>query len=297
MFLTSIGINLCFASLLLSRGCNVLFADLGLRPEAKTIMEQYSNTSSGKPRAFFQKTDVTDWTHLSRMFDVAQEEFGSTDLVCPGAGVFEPPWSNFWNPPGSAKSKDTPEGGRYASLDINITHPIRVAQLAISAFLSHKNGPKASPQNPKRILMISSVAGQAASLPVPMYHAAKHAVIGFTRSLAALDETLGIRVNAVAPGIIKTPLWTDNPEKMKYFDDSKDVWVTPEQVAEAMLTLVEAEDMVGGTVLEVGNKTRKVPIFNNPGPSGAGVVVTGSTGEPLEEVYKSLAEEGWGKHR
>lgn len=81
-----LGINLAFSSLLLSRGCNVVFADLGLRPEAKAITDKYSGFSSG-PRAIFQKTDVTDWTQLSKMFEVAEKEFGGTDLVCPGAGM------------------------------------------------------------------------------------------------------------------------------------------------------------------------------------------------------------------
>ncbi|KAG2161427.1 hypothetical protein VTO58DRAFT_110111 [Aureobasidium pullulans] len=288
------GINLAFSSLLLSRGCNVVFADLGLRPEAKAITDKYSGFSSG-PRAIFQKTDVTDWTQLSKMFEVAEKEFGGTDLVCPGAGIFEPNWSNFWHPPGSSESKDSIEGGRYASLDINVTHPIRVSQLAITAFLSHQASGRASRENPKRIVMISSVAGEGASLLVPIYCASKHAIIGFTRSLAALDEKFGIRVNACCPGIIKTPLWTDNPDKMKYVDQKKDVWATPEEVAEAMLKLVEDEDMVGGTILEVGHEqTRIVPMLNNPGPKGAAISVSGTPGL-IDGVFESLSEEGWGK--
>ncbi|CAD0086960.1 unnamed protein product [Aureobasidium mustum] len=154
---------------------------------------------------------------------------------------------------------------------------------------------KATLQNPKRIVMISSVAGQGASLLVPLYHAAKHAVVGFTRSLAGLDEKFGIRVNACCPGIIKTPLWTDNPDKMRYFDEEKDLWATPEEVAEAMLKLVEDEEMVGGTILEIGHETtRVVPMFNNPGPKGAATSITGSV-ELINEVYDAVATEGWGK--
>ncbi|KAI5196460.1 NAD(P)-binding protein [Aureobasidium subglaciale] len=287
------GINLCFAALLLSRGCNVVFADLGLRPEAQAIADQYSQKSTGQPRAIFQKTDVTDWTQLSRMFEVAKEEFGGVDLVCPGAGVFEPNWSSFWNPPGTPESKDSIDGDRYASLDINLTHPIRASQLAIQVFLSQQS--RASPQNPKRIVMISSVAGEGASLLVPLYCAAKHAIIGFTRSLAGLDEKFGIRVTACCPGIIKTPLWTDNPDKMKYFDETKDLWATPEEVAETLLTLVEHEEMVGGTILEVGHKvTRNVPMFNNPGPKGAALAASGQPAL-IEGLLDSLAEESWGK--
>jgi len=46
--------------------------------------------SAGPARAIFQKTDVTDWMQLERMFEVAEREFGEIDIVCPGAGVYEP---------------------------------------------------------------------------------------------------------------------------------------------------------------------------------------------------------------
>lgn len=81
------GINLCFAKLLLSKGCNVVFADLQLRPEAQEVVDAYQN---GSPRAVFQETNVIDWMQLERMFKVCEQHFGSVDIVCPGAGVFEP---------------------------------------------------------------------------------------------------------------------------------------------------------------------------------------------------------------
>ena len=85
------GINLAFASLLLEKNCSVLFADLALRPEAREIVSQYSSGKNGA-RAIFQETDVTDWKQLTRMFEVADREFGNgkVDIVCPGAGIYEP---------------------------------------------------------------------------------------------------------------------------------------------------------------------------------------------------------------
>ena len=65
----------------------MLIADLGLRPEATELVEKHS---TGPVRALFQKTDVIDWSQLERMFQVAEKEFGEIDIVCPGAGVFEP---------------------------------------------------------------------------------------------------------------------------------------------------------------------------------------------------------------
>lgn len=82
------GINLAFAQQLLDGGCNVLFADLSLRPEAQQVVRD--SGQSGKGRAIFQHTDVRDWRHLERMFDVAEAQFGEIDIVCPGAGVYEP---------------------------------------------------------------------------------------------------------------------------------------------------------------------------------------------------------------
>lgn len=81
------GIGYEFTKLLLSKGCNVIIADLALRPESKLLVDEYSGDSA---RAIFLKTNVTDWAQLGKMFEVAEQEFGSADIVVPGAGVFEP---------------------------------------------------------------------------------------------------------------------------------------------------------------------------------------------------------------
>ncbi|KAK2029761.1 short chain dehydrogenase [Colletotrichum zoysiae] len=268
------GINLCFAELLLAQGCNVVIADLFLRPEADVLVSKYQDADA-KPRAVFVETDVTSWPALSNMFNVAVSEFGSFDVLCPGAGIYEPHWSSFWHPPGSSESKDSVDGGHYSLLDINITHPIRSTQLAISHWLHPKTDTetavapslKASPSNPKRVVHISSVAGQVPNINAPLYAASKFAVTGFVRSLAVLEQTDGIRVNAVAPGVVRTPLWTDNPEKLVNLDVIQDGWVTPQEVAEAMLRCVTEDSLAGGSILEVGkDRTRLVQAFNDPGP-------------------------------
>ena len=84
------GINFAFASSLLSRQCNVVFADLALRPEAKEIVAKHSSSSRASAKAVFQKTDVRQWQDLVEMFKVAEQTFGGADIVCPGAGVYEP---------------------------------------------------------------------------------------------------------------------------------------------------------------------------------------------------------------
>lgn len=68
---------------------------------------------------------------------------------------------------------------------------------------------------------------------------------GFIRSMGDLDKRIGVRVNGVAPGIIKTPLWTEHPEKMGFLDEGRDRWVEPEEVAEAMVRVSESLYMCG----------------------------------------------------
>jgi len=290
------GINYSFAKLLLEKNCNVVIADLALRPEAQKLIDEYTT----QPRAVFVKTDVVMWDQLTNMFDVAEKEFGGADIVCPGAGIFEPHWTSFWHPPGTEKSRDDPHGangvGHYACLDINLVHPIRTTQLAISRWLNPSatsTTGKASPSNPKRIVHISSIAGQIPGFPVPLYIASKHGMNGLIRSLAPLDAAIGIRVNGVAPGIIKTPLWTEHAEKMQMVTEAQ-VWVEPEEVAEVMLRCVTDEAIGGGYVMEVlKNRTRNVEWRMDPGPEGPGAVA-GNNAVAGEEVLGWLAQEGWG---
>jgi 3-hydroxybutyrate dehydrogenase len=124
------GINLEFARLLLEAGANVVFADLALRPEAQSLVDRFSK------KAIFVVTDVTSWIALQALFDRAIHKFGQIDVVCPGAGLFEPSFSNFWIPPGTGSSRDRPDGDRYKTVDVNFTHPVRLTQMAISHFLS-----------------------------------------------------------------------------------------------------------------------------------------------------------------
>ena len=83
------GITLSFAKLLLSKGCNVVIADLSLRPESEALVSQYPLSSPGA-KVVYQRTDVTDWAQLGKVFEVAVQHFGGADIVCPGAGVYEP---------------------------------------------------------------------------------------------------------------------------------------------------------------------------------------------------------------
>ena len=279
-----------------------MLADLALRPEAEQLVQQYQKTPN---KAIFKRTDVVSWTDLEDMFQVALETFKSVDIVCPGAGIFEPPWTSFWYPPGTAESRDDRDGGRYKLLDINLTHPIRVSQLAIQAFLNSTN--PCSPSNPKSIVHIASVASQISALMFPMYVVSKHGVQALVRSLGDLEESHGIRVTAVDPGLVKTPIWTEDAEKLKLLNqegEKADGWVTPEAVAKVMLACVQDSEITvgddhisirGGTCIEVlAGTIRDVPEYNNIGPFALGRpgAKAGNIKEVKAEVLAML-KPGW----
>lgn len=271
----------------------MVLADLSLRSEAHEVVQSYSNnsgnlTATNKAQAVFQRTDVSSWVDLSEAFNVAKARFNAVDIVCAGAGVFEPPWSCFWRPPGIDESVvDSVAGGHFKSIDINLIHPIRLTQMVIMDHLSelkrHK-GNNAVPVRSKTVIHVSSVNGQATPLWSPLYNVSKHGINGFVRSLAPLEKHLSIRVAAVAPGLVKTPLWSENNEKRGPLSKNL-VWVTPEEVAEVMLSIVEKDavhicfrevpsqpddpliPIAGGSILEIsGDRVRAVEAFLDPGP-------------------------------
>ncbi|KAL2069264.1 hypothetical protein VTL71DRAFT_15602 [Oculimacula yallundae] len=313
------GICLEFTKLLLANNCNVLIADLQLTPEAEALISPkpaptngngngnghsngngYSVTGNGKARAVFQKTDVTDWTQLEQAFERALSEFGSLELVCPGAGIFEPSWSNFWHP---KTGVDTTSTNTYKTIEINLTHPIRCTQLALDIFkrqqsasttASTSTAPQVSISSPRyTILNIASIAAQLPLLPVPLYAASKAGIASFVRSLGPLEAQSNIRVVAVAPAIVNTPIWS---ERRDWVDEKVDAWISPSRIAEVMLGVVQGEEFVGGTVLEVGLESERfVEGLNDPGPDmGKKGYSVGGIGEGFVGAF-GLLEKNFGK--
>ncbi|KAJ5053870.1 uncharacterized protein L3040_000160 [Drepanopeziza brunnea f. sp. 'multigermtubi'] len=265
------GICLEFTKLLLASSCNVVIADLALVPEAEALIKQNSTPNDSvqgssnfkEARVVFQKTDVTDWKQLDDAFSRALGEFGGLDID----------WSSFWHP---AINTSTTSPSTYATLETNVTHPIRCTQLALEIFKRQGHGV---------VLLITSIAAQMALLPIPLYSASKAAISSFTRSLGPLEQHSNVRVVAVAPAIVKTPIWTAT--RAAWVDEEKgDAWIMPQRVAEVMLAVVQEAEFGGGTVLEIGlETTRRVEGRNDPGPGANG----GSRGYGLSGIMEGFA--------
>ncbi|OAG39285.1 hypothetical protein AYO21_06489 [Fonsecaea monophora] len=248
------GINLAFAKTLVEKGCNVLIADIGLRPEAQALIDSVNTQKSGA-KVVFQRTDVTDWAQLEETFDRVEKEFETVPdlLILP---EFQQPGTGFWG--------DKDSGSRYKVIDVNLIHPMKMTRIAIRRMLRAKKTGV--------ILHVASVAAETLSVITPLYQASKHGIGSFVMGMSGLEGLCGIRVLGVAPGSIKTPLLLEDPKVSKWIDPTKDKLLDPSVIAQALLALAENvnDKYPPGTLLEVTEESeelwRSIPLYNNPGP-------------------------------
>jgi NAD(P)-dependent dehydrogenase (short-subunit alcohol dehydrogenase family) len=228
------GIGLSFVKLCHSKGAKgILIGDLKLTSDADDFIKK-----TGDGSVVFTQCDVSDWKALRRLITTSVEKFGEVpDIFCPCAGIFEPPWSNFWD--------DTEEeSGRYKTMTINVDHPVRLTRLAFRVLLgADKKGV---------IVLVSSGAGLYGVYLAALYCASKHAIVGLAKSLGPADEEEGVKVVCICPGVVKSPLWEvreDEKAKMFQYSERDSQANTPDEIAASMVKMIESEDYLGGTIM------------------------------------------------
>ncbi|KAF4452081.1 hypothetical protein F53441_5013 [Fusarium austroafricanum] len=253
------GICLAFAKQLLKNGCSVVIADVKLRPEA----EEFVKTWTGEPTVSFHQTDVSDWAQLSSLWETSLQKLGQIDIVCNGAGIYEPPSSSFWNPPGvSPLAEDKANGspGVYKTFAVNTMGPIRLAQIAMDYWLQNRDVQG-------NLLWVASCGAYLHASITPMYFASKAAIVSFVKSMGSTRKRFGIRNAAVCPGGVDTPIF--HPEYCRDHMPVGTLNLTPEQCADVMFRVLTEEQYGDGNIVEtmlVGNKesnsvnVREVPM-------------------------------------
>lgn len=194
------GINHAISQRLLGAGCSVMFADVRLRPEAQATVDKHPHPSAdaSKPSAVFKKTDVSDWPQLTSLWESALATFGRVDVVVNGAGIYEPPSTSFWNPPGISPVAEDPvdaKVGQYKIFAVNTIAPIRLAQMATDYWLENRDVQG-------NMLWVASMGGYGHGIQSPLYFASKAAVVSMVKSLGPLRQVAGIRNSALCPGAV-----------------------------------------------------------------------------------------------
>ncbi|KAI8668171.1 hypothetical protein NCS55_00841600 [Fusarium keratoplasticum] len=279
------GIGLATVRLLLAAGCSVIIADLRLRPEAEPLVAEYPHPAkeSNKPSLVFCETDISDWTQITALWKTALETFGRIDIVVNSAGVYEPPSSSFWKPPGISPLSEDPEDakvGQYKSFAINTIGPIRLSQIAIDYW-------QQNPEVEGNLLWVASMGGYMHSMQAPLYFASKAALVSMVKSLSGLRRALNIRNSAVCPGPCFTPIF-----EQEYCRDRLrpgDVALKPEDCAELIMRVLQEPQYGDGNIVEImmiGTKEEQTVNVRE-----IGLEALYPTVGPLDQGTRAMAEE------
>jgi NAD(P)-dependent dehydrogenase (short-subunit alcohol dehydrogenase family) len=222
------GIGLATAQRLGSEGARVVIAD---RDAQRGAQAADAVQHAGAPDAWFSACDVADEHAIAATVDACMRRYGRLDVIVNNAGLMT------FDPLGKLTTEDW---RRVMAVDL-----LGAFHFTRQAFLHMAHG--------GAIVNVASIhAIQTSPLDAP-YAAAKSALLSLTRSAAIEGQSRGIRVNAVLPGAIDTPMLWDNPNVKSGAEriDPKDVG-KPEHVA-AAIAFLASEDaaFVQGTTLVV----------------------------------------------
>lgn len=209
------GFGAAFARHWAQHGAHLIIGDVRDSDGEALVAELRSSFSSTHPNQviIYQHCDVTSWTDQLSLFRTAatSSPTGGIDAVVAGAGIVEkgdplnPSQSgSVFDLPYNLDSSDPPPPPpALRVLAVNLTGVMYTTHLAL--YYLPRND-EANNNRDRHLLLISSVAGV---LPLPgqtEYAVSKHGVMGLFRTLRGTAWTKGIRVNALAPYFVDTPL-------------------------------------------------------------------------------------------
>ncbi len=229
------GIGKATAELFASQGYKLIIS--GRRQAAGKELE--AQLQKINPNVRYHNADMASESDIKSLIDFAVAEFGSLDIAVNAAGV---------------------EGSQQPVEDVKLENIQSVFTTNITAVLlaMKYQVPVMRKGNSGSIVNISSVAGHVGMPGSSIYVASKHAVEGLTKSVALEVAAQGIRVNAVAPGPVETPMLDrfvgGNQEAKSNFIASLPARKasTPEEIARTILFVADGGvDTLTGQIITV----------------------------------------------
>jgi len=177
------GIGLGIARALAAQGANVVINGFG---EPAVIQRVEKDLQALGVHTLYHGADMSKPVEIEQMVQAAVETFGRVDILVNNAGIQHVA-------PVEAFRVDRWD----AIIAINLTSAFHTTRLVV---------PKMKQANWGRIINVASVHGLVASAEKSAYVAAKHGIVGFTKSIALETAQTGVTCNAVCPGWVLTPL-------------------------------------------------------------------------------------------
>ena len=233
------GIGAAIAKLLGANGYSVAVNYARDQAAAQRVVDDLLGAGS---RAIAIQGDVSCEADVSRVFETTESQLGPVRALVNNAAIT-----------GGFARVDQIDGARLAEmLAVNVAGTILCAREAVRRMSTRHGGAGGA------IVNISSIAARTGSADEWVHYAAsKGAVNSFTIGLAREVATEGIRVNAVAPGLVDTGLHAANGEPGRLARLSPTIPMmragTAEEIAQGVLWLLsDAASYVTGTILEIG---------------------------------------------
>ena len=151
------------------------------------LLDELAEELGGSTTVLCQRADVTRSGDVAALVDIAEQRLGVPDLVFANAGIEGPigaPW-------------ECSEADFLRVIDVNLVGIWRTAVAVLPKMLQRRSG---------SIVATASVAGVVGAGGLAAYVASKHGVVGLVRSMAIDSARANVRINAVCPGMIETPM-------------------------------------------------------------------------------------------
>ncbi len=174
------GIGLGIALRLAANGANIMLNGFGDHAGPKAQVEALG------VKVGYNGADMSKPAEIEALVKATEQQFGALDILVNNAGI------QF-----VANVEDFPPEKWDAIIAINLSSAFHTCRFAL---------PGMKKRNWGRIINVASVHGLVASAQKSAYVAAKHGIVGFTKTLALETATTGITANAICPGWVLTPL-------------------------------------------------------------------------------------------
>jgi NAD(P)-dependent dehydrogenase (short-subunit alcohol dehydrogenase family) len=228
------GIGRATATAFAEAGARVMIGDIDLRAEQTVAIIRQAGGE-----ADFLPTDVADGAAVRRLVAECVERFGGLHCAFNNAGILPP----------QRPIHEVPDEDLDDAINVDFKGVWYAVQAEIRHFLSVGGG--------GAIVNTASVGGLIADPNMAAYCAMKHAVIGLTKGAAVEYARHGIRINAIAPGFVVTPMtqhWADSRDFTDAFfqHNISGRAAAPEEIAGTVLHLCsDAASFVNGATFVI----------------------------------------------